>query len=207
MSRSRLGDILLKHGRIERQKLDIVLRESRLHGDTVTAQLVKQEVFSESDLVAFIARTYGCHIVDVSAESAVIEVAGLSVDLLRKHMLVPLGRKGHTLKMAVADPYDISGLDEISFITGCQLDIAVAPESQLLSVLDSLGQSDSHLQEVMADLGAMNVEVIDTSEDHIDEVSLSAETEAAPVVRLVNLILLEAIKRGASDIHLEPYER
>jgi len=207
MSRSRLGDILLKHGRIERQQLDLVLKESRLHGDTLTMQLVKQEIFSEQELVAFIARTYGCRIAEGLDANAAVEVDSLSIDLLRKHMVLPVGRRSNTLKLAVADPYDISALDEVSFITGCKLDIAVAAESQLLAVLESLSQSDSHLQEVMADIGAMNLEVVDTSEDDIDEVSLSEKTEAAPVVRLVNLILLEAIKRGASDIHLEPYER
>lgn len=207
MSRSRLGDILLKHGRIDRTQLDTLIKETRLHGNTLTSQLVKQGVFSENELVAFIARTYGCRVVEVSAGSLPNEASSLPVDLLRKNMLIPIGRKGNVLKLAVADPYDISGLDELSFITGCQLDLAVAAESQLAEALDHLGQSDSHLQEVMADLGAMNVEVVDTSEEHVDELSLSVETEAAPVVRLVNLILLEAIKRGASDIHLEPYER
>jgi len=207
MSRSRLGDILLKHGRIDRPQLDKLLRETRLHGDTLTAQLIKQGLFSENELVAFISRTYGCPVVEVTAATVIAKVDMLPVDLLRKNIMFPIGRKGHMLKLAVADPYDISGLDEVSFITGCQLDIAVAAESQLVAALEQLSQSDSHLQEVMADIGAMAVEVVDTSEDDVDAVSLSEETEAAPVVRLVNLILLEAIKRGASDIHLEPYER
>jgi len=207
MSRSRLGDILLKHGRIDRQQLDKLLKETRLHGDTLTSQLVKQGIFTENELVAFIARTYGCRVVDVSASESVAVSGMLPIDLLRKNMLFPIGRKGNTLSLAVADPYDISGLDEVSFITGCQLGIAVAAESQLLEALEKLSQSDSHLQEVMIDLGAMDVEVIDTSENKMDESSLSLDTEAAPVVRLVNLILLEAIKRGASDIHMEPYEK
>ncbi|MDQ6993294.1 MAG: type IV-A pilus assembly ATPase PilB [Mariprofundus sp.] len=207
MSRSRLGDILLKHGKIDRLQLDKLLKETRLGGGSLTSELVKQELFSENELVAFLARNYGCRVVEVPAvmpESAVIT---LPIELLRKNMLLPIGRTGHTLRLAVADPYDISGLDEIAFITGFKLDVAVAAESQLVAALDQLGQSDSHLQDVMDDLGAMNVEVVDTSDEELDGVELSAETEAAPVVRLVNLILLESIKRGASDIHLEPYEK
>jgi len=83
----------------------------------------------------------------------------------------------------------------------------IAAESQLNKALDNLSNNDAHLQQVMADLGAMDDEIVDTSEEDIDEYSLSAEIEAAPVVKLVNLILMDAIKRGASDIHLEPYEK
>lgn len=207
VSRSRLGDILLMQGRISREQLDRLLHEARIHGDTLTAQLVKQGVFGESDLVAFIARAYGCPVVDFATTPVDMDAARLSLDLLRSHMVAPIGRKGKTLRLAVADPYDIGGLDEVAFITGCQLDVAVTAESQLISAIELLSQADSHLQEVMADLGAQDVEVVDTSIDDVDELSLSAKTEAAPVVRLVNLILLEAIKRGASDIHLEPYEK
>lgn len=207
MSRSRLGDILLRQQKINREQLDQVTREAKLNGDTLTSQLVKQGVFTEEQLVAFMARSFGCPVVDLDKIEIDAEVSKVPLDILRKNMAVPLRKEGNMLKLAVADPYDINALDEIAFISGKQIDLVIAAESDLIRKLDSLSETESHLQEVMADLGAMDVEVVETVDENVDELSLSAETEAAPVVRLINLILLDAIKRGASDIHLEPYEK
>ena len=207
MSRSRLGDILLRQQRITRDQLEHLLREAKLNGDTLTAQLVKQNIFTEEQLVAFVSRSFGCPVVDLSKIDVDAEVSKVPLDILRKNMAVPLKSEGNMLKLAVADPYDINALDEIAFVSGKQIDLVIAAESELVKKLEELGQSDSHLEDVMADLGAMDVEVIETVDEDVDELSLSAKTEAAPVVRLINLILLDAIKRGASDIHLEPYEK
>ncbi len=207
MSQSRLGDMLLKHKRITREQLDLVLRESKLHGDTLTAQLVRQNVMDELDLVKFMARSFGCPVIDLDKLEVKSDVTKIPVNVLRKNMVLPLERTGKVLKLAVVDPYNINGLDEISFISGCNVEVIIATENQINKKLDELGENDSQLQQVMADLGAIDVEVVDTSEDDIDDLSLSIEIEAAPVVKLVNLILMDAIKRGASDIHLEPYEK
>ncbi len=205
--RSRLGDMLLRQQRISREQLEKLLREARLNGDSLTAQLVQQNIFTEPDLVAFLARSFGCPVIDLNKVDVDEDMANIPLDVLRKNLALPLKRKGNKLKLAVVDPYDINSLDEIAFICGCKIDIVVAPETQLNKKLDELSNNDAHLQQVMADLGVMDVEVVDTSEADIDEYSLSAEIEAAPVVRLVNLILMDAIKRGSSDIHLEPYEK
>ncbi|NWF35946.1 type IV-A pilus assembly ATPase PilB [Mariprofundus sp. KV] len=207
MSRSRLGDILLRQQRITRDQLDQVQREAKLNGDTLTLQLVKQGIFTEEQLVAFVARSFGCPIVDLSKVEVNAETSKVPFDILRKNMALPLKHEGNMLRLAVADPYDINALDEIAFVSGKQVDVVIAAESELIKKLDELGDSDSHLQDVMADLGAMDVEVVEAIDEDVDTLSLSAKTEAAPVVRLINLVLLDAIKRGASDIHLEPYEK
>lgn len=207
MKRSRLGDILLKQERVSREQLDIVNRDAKLNGSTLISQLVKQKLFTEDELVMFIVRSSGCPPIDLDKVEIQEGVAKIPLDILRKNVMLPVQRKGNVLKLAVADPYDINSLDEIAFISSCQIEVAIAPESQLLAKLDEASDSESHLQEVMADLGAYDVEVVETTEESLDELALSAETETAPVVRLVNLIMLDAIKRGASDIHVEPYER
>jgi type IV pilus assembly protein PilB len=204
---SRLGDILIRQNRISREQLDNVMREAKLNGDTLTSQLVKQNLFTEHELVTFVSRSFGCPPIDLDNAEIMPDLAKLPIDILRKNMMLPLLRKGNMLKMAVADPYDINRLDEIAFISGCQIEVVVAPESQLASKLEKADDSDAHLQNVMADLGAYDVEVVDTSEQESDELTLTEETETAPVVRLINLILLDAIKRGSSDIHIEPYEQ
>ncbi len=207
MQGSRLGDILLKQKRITREQLDLLLRESKLHGDTITAQLVRQNIFDEHELVSFMARSFGCPVIDLDKIEIDNKISIIPADILRKNMVLPLKKTGKVLKLAVIDPYNINALDELAFISGCKIEVFIAPERQLNKKLDEFNDDESHLAQVMAELGASDIEVVDTSEEDIDEYSLSAETEAAPVVKLVNLILMDAIKRGASDIHLEPYEK
>jgi len=207
MKQTRLGDILLRQQRITREQLDTVIREAKLHGDTLTAQLVKQNIFTEEELVKFIAKSFGRPAIDLDKLEIEPNLAKISHDVMRKNLVLPVRRKGNVLTLAVADPYDINSLDEVAFISGCQVDVVIVAERQLIARLDSDMANEGHLEDVMADLGASDMEVIDTSEEDLDEHSLSTATEAAPVVKLVNLILLDAIKRGASDIHLEPYEK
>ena len=207
MKKSRLGDILLKQERVTRDQLDNVIREAKLTGGTIISQLVKQKLFTENELVMFIVRSSGCPPIDLDKAEILEDLAKIPLDILRKNIMMPVQRRGNVLKVAVADPYDINSLDEIAFISGCQIEVAIAPESLLLTKLDEASDNESHLKEVMADLGAYDVEVVETSEENLDELSLTAETETAPVVKLVNLIMLDAIKRGASDIHVEPYEK
>ncbi len=207
MKQTRLGDILLRQQKITREQLDNVIREAKLHGDTLSAQLVKQNIFTEEELVKFVAKSFGRPAIDLDKLEIEPNLAKISHDVMRKNLVLPVRRKGNVLTLAVADPYDINSLDEVAFISGCQVDVVIVAESQLIARLDEDVANEDHLEDVMADLGASDMEVVDTSEEDLDEHSLSAETEAAPVVKLVNLVLLDAIKRGASDIHLEPYEK
>ena len=207
MKSTRLGDILLRQKRITREQLDQVIREMNLHGDTLISQLVKQNLFTEEEITKFIAKSFGRPIVDLDKIEIDPNLTKISTDIMRKNMAIPIKRTGNVLTLAVADPYDINALDEMAFISGCQVDVVIAPESQILQKLDDFGAAEEQLDELMGEMGASDMEVVDTSEAELDEHTLASETEAAPVVKLVNLILLDAIKRGASDIHLEPYEK
>ncbi len=207
MKSTRLGDILLRQKRITREQLEQVVREMNLHGDTLISQLVKQNLFTEEEITKFIAKSFGRPIVDLTQIEIDPNLTRISMDIMRKNMAIPVKRAGNVLTLAVADPYDINALDEMAFISGCQVDVVIAPESQILQKLDDVGAAEEQLDELMGEMGASDMEVVDTSEAELDEHTLASETEAAPVVKLVNLILLDAIKRGASDIHLEPYEK
>lgn len=204
---SRLADVLLRQNKLTREQLDHVLREMNLSGETLILQLVKQNIFSSEEITEFISRSFGRPIVDLDQIEIPQNLTGISLDIMRRNKALPIKRTGNMLILAVADPYDISAIDEMAFISGCQIELVIVAEEQLLRHLDALGAAEGHLDDVIADLGANDMEVVDTTEAQLDEHTLTAETEAAPVVRLVNLILLDAIKRGASDIHLEPYEK
>ena len=207
MKQTRLGDMLVRLQRITPDQLEAVKREMTLQGDSLTTELVKMNIFSEEELAGVIAKAFGRPLINLDAIQAPKDLAKISIEVLRKNVVLPVQRKGNVLTLAVADPYDINSLDEIAFISGCQVDVVIAREGQLQKKLDSLSDAEEHLEEVMQDLGANDMQVVETAEDEVDEHMLTAETEAAPIVKLVNLILLDAIKRGASDIHLEPYEK
>lgn len=207
MSQSRLGDILLRKKVITKETLDVVYRDMKLNGSSLASELIKSNVFDEKGLTSFISSSFGRPIVDLSTIEIPPNLTKIPTDILRKNVALPLRRKGNSITMAISDPYNINALDEMAFICGGQIDIAIASEAAILDKLEESSGAGQALEDVMGELGANDMEIVDTSEDAIDAQGLAAETEAAPVVKLVNLILLDAIKRGASDIHVEPYEK
>jgi type IV pilus assembly protein PilB len=207
MKQTRLGDMLVRGKLITTDQLDLAKREMHLQGDTLIAQLVKMGLFKEEELAQVIAKAFGRPLINLDKVQVPKDVAKVSIEVLRKNQALPVQRKGNVLTLAVADPYDINSMDEIAFISGCQVEVVIVRESTLVAKLDALSDAEEHLEEVIQDLGAKDMEVVETEDDEFDEHVLTEETEAAPVVKLVNLILLDAIKRGSSDIHLEPYEK
>ena len=208
MKPTRLGDILVRHGKITREKLAEVVREAKLSGETLTTALVKSGVFTEKDLGAFIAKAFGRPLVDLDKiELEPKKLVNVSPDVMQRLQILPLKRKGNTLICAVADPYDINAIDEFRFMTGSQIDVVIALESQLMEKLGRLSSAEEKLEEVMSELGATEVDVVETEPEQVDAATLAEATQESPVVKLVNFILLDAIKRGASDIHIEPYEK
>jgi len=206
MGQSRLGDILLRKKAIDQDALGTAYRNMKLNGSSLSAELITQKVFTEETLTAFIANTFGRPVVDLSKIEITPNLTKISIDILRKNIAIPLRRRGNSITMAISDPYNIDALDEMAFICGGQIDIIIASEASILNKLDDIGGAGQQLEDVMGELGANDMEVVDTVENALDAISTAAETETAPVVKLVNLILLDAIKRGASDIHVEPYE-
>ncbi|MDQ6950478.1 MAG: type IV-A pilus assembly ATPase PilB [Mariprofundales bacterium] len=207
MKQTRLGDVLLRKKRLTKEQLINTIKDAKLSGATLTQQLVQNNIFSAEALTTFIANCYGRPVIDLTQLEIDPKLANISLDILKKNQAIPIRRRGNNLTLAVVDPYDIHALDEMTFISGCQIDVAICQENKLVETLDGLGGSDQQLEDVMADLGAENMEIVDTSESQADERLLASESEEAPVVKLVNLILLDAIKREASDIHIEPYEK
>lgn len=207
MKQTRLGDILLSKQAINKEQLMQAQREMKLNGVSLTAELVKAGLFTEEGLAKFIGKSFGRPVIDLSKVDIQPDLTDIPFEMLRKNAVIPIHRKGNAITLAVADPYDINVLDEISFISGSQVDVVVVTESQILAKLEDMGGAGQQLEDVMGELGADELEIVDTEDLELDERSRTAETETAPVVKLVNLILLDAIKRGASDIHIEPYEK
>ena len=207
MKKTRLGDILLRKKAITADELEKAQKNMQMNGETLTTSLVKLDIFSENELVKFISQSFGRPAIELKPLAIDTSLSKISVDIMVKNQAIPVKRKGNVITLAVADPYDINSMDEMAFISGSQIDIVIVRESELLAKLEEITNSGAELEDVMAEMGASEMSVVEAEEFETDEGSLASSSEEAPVVKLVNLILLDSIKRGASDIHIEPYEK
>jgi type IV pilus assembly protein PilB len=210
MEASRLGELLVRNSLITKEQLTKALEEQKQSGGQLRlgSILIKNGLISEPDLTAFLSKKYGLPSINLSefeVDSAVIKT--IPVEIAQKYQIVPVNRAGSTLIIAMSDPSNIFAIDDIKFMTGYNVEVVVASETAIKSAIDKYYDQSASLADVMSDLDSMvDLEVIGDDED-VDVSSLERATEDAPVVKLVNLILTDAIKKKASDIHIEPYER
>lgn len=204
---SRVGELLVKTGLITTEQLDQALESQRVSGATLCAQLVQQGAIGEQDFVQTLSDQYGVPVVELeeySIEDSVLRL--IPHNLAVKHGLLPLVRRDATLTVVMADPSNMVALNDIKFITGLDIQVAVAAESDIKQHQERLYESAVCYESIMDDLEGTDVEIVDINEE-IDLNELERATEDAPVVKLVNAILTDAIRKGASDIHIEPYEK
>jgi type IV pilus assembly protein PilB len=210
---SRLGELLIHENLITREQLNEALAYQRANGGRLGSCLVRLNFVSEDSLTATLSRQYGIASINLpyfEPDAEVIKI--LPREIAYKYQVIPLSREGTALQVAMSDPNNVVVLDDLKFITGMTIEPMVAAESQLREAIDKFyGTShDAELKKVFQNLGGggdANVEVMADEEEDVDVQSLERESEEAPIVRLVNLILMDSMKRGASDIHIEPYER
>ena len=210
---NRLGDVLVKSGKITAQQLQQGLAYQKEKGGRIGSALVKMSVLSEKELVEFLSQHFGVPAIDLSRveiDEGVIKI--IPADVARKYTILPVAKVGAKITLAMIDPTNVFAMDDIKFMTGYNVDPVVSSETALRTSIDRYYGSTHaiELKKVMEDLTEpatdSSLEVLEEEQD-IDLDTLEKESEEAPVVRLVNIILTDAIKRGASDIHIEPYEK
>jgi len=207
-SNDRLGDILIREGLITREQLSAALSEQKSTGHRLGYVLVKLGLVQELEVTKVLARQYRMPAVDLSrfeVDQKVLKM--VPGDFALKHIVLPLKREGRTLTVAMADPTNTGVLDDLKFITRYDLFPDIAGEYTLRNLLEKhYESSDQQLQTLlkdMEDMGDSDVEVVAEEEE---EAATQAQINDAPVVKLINGILTDAVKRGASDIHIEPFE-
>jgi type IV pilus assembly protein PilB len=206
----RIGDLLLREGLITQDQLDRALREVREHGTRLGYNLIKLGFIKETDLTRMLGRQYRIPAVDLARFQVDPRVAKLiPAELALKHQVIPLKREGRVLTIALGDPTRMAVLEDIKFMTGYDIYPVVAGEYTLRALLEkhfesTEAQMDSLLGEIAE--AAEEIEVLEDQEEDFSTVALTAQVQEAPVVRLINAILTEAVRRGASDIHFECFE-
>jgi type IV pilus assembly protein PilB len=203
----RIGELLVKENLLTAEQLREARAEAKGSGDRLGAQITKLGYLDETELADFVAKQYGVPSINLDEfeiDSAVIELVPEEVAL--KHNVIPVNRAGSTLILATSDPSNIFALDDIKFLTGYNIQPVVASEEAIRRAVDRYYDKSSSLEDVMGDFDDSDIDLIQESDD-IDAAELAKASEDAPVVKLVNLILTDAVKKSASDIHIEPYEK
>jgi type IV pilus assembly protein PilB len=208
---NRLAEALIKSGKVTADQVQRAIAMQKEQGGQLGTNLVRMGVLNEPQLVDLLAKSFG--VPSVSVETLKLDesiVKLLSAEVVRKHTLLPIAKNGARVTVAMADPTNVFALDDIKFMTGYNVEPVVAAETALRAAIDKYyGATQSiELKKVMeeVDAGETSLEVLEEEEDLTLD-AIEQMSEEAPVVRLVSLVLTDAIKRGASDIHIEPYEK
>ena len=208
----RLGDLLVKEKVITQEQLE---QATKLQKDTrvrLASALVKLGFLSDEDVTNFLSRQYGVPAINLSyfeIDPAVVKL--IPYETSKRYQILPLSRVGASLTIAMVDPTNVFAMDDIKFMTGFNIEPVVASESAIIEGIDkAYGTSkEEELEQVMQsmnDAGDADVEV-QAEEQELALTELERAADEAPIVKLVNLVLTDAVKRGASDIHMEPYEK
>src|SRR5438874_13502370 len=209
----RLGDLLVAEGLISEAQLKQALAEQKGKTEKLGSILARLGFITEEQLIGFLSRQYG--IPSITLSNIDVETKTLRLvpePIARKYEVPPVKRIGGTLTLAMADPTNVFALDDVAFMTSLQILPVVAPQAAIRKAIDKAYESvqQSSMNEMLTEITAdANVEVLEGESDGagVDVFELKESADEAPVVKLVNMVMVDAIRKGASDLHWEPYEK
>lgn len=207
-TQDRIGELLVKEGLITSEQLTAALTDARANNSRVGYSLIKLGFVTEEELTIRLARQFHVPPVDLNRVEIDPRILRLvPADLALKYLVLPLRRSGRTLTVAMANPADTRAIDGLRFATRHDIEPVIVGEYTLRRHLDKYyDTTDEHLSDLLSEFDDSEIEVVESGEEEISIASLEAAVEDAPVVKLINGILTDAVLRGASDIHIEPYE-
>ena len=226
---ARIGELLLKEKRITNEQLQAALEHQRQNGGKLGFNLVKLGFVKDEEITALLSKQYGVPSIALGAfeiDPAIVKL--LPGETAQKYQVVPLSRAGATLTIAMTDPTNVFAMDDIRFMTGYNVEPVVASEIAVVDAIQKYygkalaaagGSTKAGAKEAASALEVASqaldslpaiadedVEVLEELEE-ISAETLAKQGEEAPIIKLVNVLLMSAIQKGASDIHIEPYEK
>jgi type IV pilus assembly protein PilB len=207
----RIGDLLVREGLITSEQLATALRDSKQGNTRIGFSLVKLGFMQEADLTRALAKQYRVPAVDldrVVVDARIIKL--VPGDLAVKHLVLPLRRVGRMLTVAMVNPTDAGAIDNLKFLTRHDIEPVIVGEFTLRRHLEQYYQvrEDDHLNKLLEQIEEdSDVELLEDREEEVSVAALQAQIDDAPVVKLINGLLTDAVMRGASDIHIEPFEK
>src|SRR3954463_16693128 len=205
---SRIGELLVREKMLSLQQLQQAQEEAKRTGKRLGATLSRLGYVKDQKLTQFVAKQYSLPSINLGEIEIDISVLKLVPrEICEKHQVIPVRRNGPTLIVAMADPSNIYAIDELKFLTQYNIEPVVASEAGVESALSRYYDKGPDLDQMIGELDVDNVDYTSGGDDAVNVVDLENQAGEAPVVRLCNAILLSAIKKKASDIHVEPYEK
>jgi type IV pilus assembly protein PilB len=200
-----VGQKLVQANLVTEDDLRRAQQIEKREGGSLSGTLVKLGVLTEERLLSFLSGLYETPSIDLDqAEVDPAVVRMIPSEVAMKSQVVPVGRSGRTLRIAMANPANFFAIDDIKFVTGHEVEVLVATEAAVKRAIDRLYDNAESMADVMKSMEADDLEVVEASDDDGDAGAIG---DQAPVVKFVNSLITEAVRRGASDIHIEPYEK
>jgi type IV pilus assembly protein PilB len=213
VAQDRLGELLVRGGLITAEQLQKALADARSSGTRLGYSLVKLGFVKEDHLTRMLAKQYRVQAVDlekVSVDPRVLKT--ISADVAYKHTVLPLRRVARNLTVAMANPTDLGAIDDLKFITNYNIEPVIVGEYTLRKHLERYyGKEDDRIKEMLSSLhdgiSEDDLEFVEEKDEEVNVAALQEQVDAAPVVKFINGLLTDAVLKGVSDIHIEPYEK
>ena len=204
----RLGELLVRENLISVQQLRKAQEEQQKNGTRISTALIKVGAIEESKLTDFLSKQYGVPAINLKEFDVDPEIIKLvPKDVAEKHLVIPVNRAGSSLIVAMCDPSNIYAVDDLKFLTGYNIEPVVTSEPALREAIEKYyAEKGPNLEDIINTMED-DVEVADDHEEGGNVEEMAKAADDAPVIKLVNLILKDAIGKRASDIHVEPYEK
>ena len=203
--RLRLGDALLQDGLVNEEQLQKALEIQKQSGKRLGAVLVEMGVVTENDIVTVLGKQLGIPYINLS--NYLIDPATVRIipeNIARRHQLIPINKVGNKLTVAMVDPLNILAIDDIQFMTGLVVKPVVATSTDINEALNNAYGNEGKMDELMEDLGDIGKDANEGGDlGNLEEL----DENDAPIIRLVNLVISNAVSEGVSDIHIEPFDK
>jgi len=210
MSSNRLGELLVREKLISLQQLRQAQEEQKKSGQNLGYALARLGYVNDEEITNFLSNQYRLPAVNLDEYEIDAEVIKIvSRDVCEKHGIVPVSRSGSSLIVAMSDPTNLHAIDDIKFLSGYNVEPVVSSEAAIQDAIERYYNAGPSYEDVLEDFNLEDddIDFESDSDDDDNALALEKESEDAPVVRLVNVLLLNAIKKSVSDIHIEPYEK
>ncbi len=207
----KLGQMLLKASAISEEQLEEALSNQKSQGGTLGNNLVKMGILTEDEILNYLGKQLNVPVIQLQADQLSMDVVSIiPADVAHKFNVIAVEKNSNTLTVAASDPTNVFVLDSIKFVTGLNVKPVIASEAQIKEAMDNFyapaESAAEAMEDILRDFGDGELEVLEDEEEMEDD-ALEAAITDAPLVRLVDSLIIDAIRRGASDIHIEPYER
>jgi len=204
MAEARIGNLLVKDNKISVEQLEEALKRQREKGGNLGGNLIDLGFVSEQELYDALAKQLGVQTAELKPEELDEDIVNIiPAEVAVKFQVISFAKNGRLLKVAIADPTNTFALDSIKLITGYKIEPYIATESSIRMVIDRVYKTTEEMSSILDDFESGDFEVVEEKEEEAEGIG----ADDAPLVRLVNSLLVDAVKRGVSDIHIEPFEK